>query len=191
MDGYSSGNPESLKAFIYRFLQKLFLEPDEELFNFLLQKSEELKSIGIEFNDSLNLEILQTEYTRLFLGPGGHMPPYESVFIEGRLWGKPANDIKDFIRGIGLELGKDFNMPPDHISIEFEILEKILSSKDPEINVLYMDFLKKHIAWIFDFLTQLIPKTELKFYQTSFAFSKVFLKEEMVHGSLSIEDWWR
>ncbi len=191
MDGYSGENTESLKTFIYRFLRKLFLEPDEEFLNFLLQKSKELEDIGIEFNDSLNLENLQTEYTRLFLGPEGHLPPYESVFTEGRFWGNPANDIKDFIRGIGLELEKDFNMPPDHIAIEFEILEKIISSKDQEINVLYMDFLKKHIAWIFDFLTQLIQKTELKFYQTSFAFSKVFLKEEMANSSLSMEDRWR
>ncbi len=186
MDGYSSENPESLKASIYRFLQKLFIEPDEEFLNFLQQNSKELEDIGIEFNGSLNLENLQMEYTRLFLGPKGHMPPYESVFLEGRLWGNSASEIKNFIRGIGLELEKDINMPPDHISIEFEILEKIISSKDVEINGMYIDFLKRHVAWIFDFLTQLILKTELKFYQTSFAFSKVFLKEEMATSSRSI-----
>ena len=93
MDGYSSENPESLKASIYRFLQKLFIEPDEEFLNFLLQNSKELEDIGIEFNGSLNLENLQMEYTRLFLGPKGHMPPYESVFLEGRLWGNSASEI--------------------------------------------------------------------------------------------------
>ncbi|GEM_PF-5653724 len=191
MDGYSGKNRESIKIFIYRFLQRLFLEPDEEFINFLLQKSEALKEIGIELDDGIDLETLQTEYTRLFLGPAEHLPPYESVFLERRFWGTPTNDIQDFIRSMGLELKKDFNMPPDHVSIEFEILEKILSSKDPEINAQYMDFLKEHIVWIFDFLTRLIPKTDLKFYQTAFAFSKVFLKAEMSCGSLAVEERWR
>lgn len=190
MDGYGSRDTAGIKVFIYRFLQRLFLEPDEELIAFLSAKSDDLKDIGIEIDDSLNLEALQSEYTRLFLGPKGHLPPYESVFLEGRFWGDRANDIKDYLRNIGLELEEGFTMPPDHIAIEFEILEKILSSEDIKINALYMDFFEKHIVWILDFLTRLIPKTDLNFYKTSFAFSKVFLKEEMANGSLFLEDRW-
>ncbi len=179
MDGYGSRDSESLKRFIYRFLQRVFSEPDDEFYNFLNKHEKELKDIGIEIDKGLDLQALQIEFTNLFLGPNGHFPPYESVFCEGRFWGTPASNVKKFLAKTGLEINKGFKMPPDHIAVEFEIIEKILESDAPHSDEYYREFLNDHISWIFDYLGEIISKTKLKFYQSSFAFSKVFLKEEL------------
>ena len=68
-------------------------------------------SIGEEFFQRPEEEVLEdlaVEYTRLFLGPGRHIPPYESVHHErndgdwGRLWGADTVAVKAFIEAAGL-----------------------------------------------------------------------------------------
>lgn len=166
-----------MRAFTYRFLQRLFSEPDKDFYEFLAGHSKELDAIGIQLG-SVDLESLQVEYTRLFLGPQGHLPPYESVFSEGRFWGDSAVEVKRFAESIGLELTEDHTMPPDHISIEFEILEKILASGHPDAEKLYGDFFSQRIKWVANFLQKIIPRTKVEFYRTSFEFAGAFLKSE-------------
>ncbi|MCP4228553.1 MAG: molecular chaperone TorD family protein [bacterium] len=137
-----------------------------------------MNEVGIELGTDTDLETLQAEYTALFLGPKGHTPPYQSVFQERRLWGDSAADVKRLVGRLGLEISEDFNMPPDHISVELEILEKLLVSDQSDAGELYRRFFEDHILWIDDFLTSIIPKSNLIFYSSSFKFASQFLTSE-------------
>jgi len=51
---------------------------------------------------------LTLEYTRLFIGPGRHISPHESVYREdkegkGLLWGEATVEVREIIEGAGLE----------------------------------------------------------------------------------------
>ncbi len=80
------------------------------------QLQEVLSSLGVKLNkgffqDSEKelLENLAIEYTRLFVGPGKHISPHESVHHKkegvqsGQLWGELTGQLKNIIESSGLE----------------------------------------------------------------------------------------
>jgi TorA maturation chaperone TorD len=100
---------------------------------------EGLASAGIKLEEELLnqpeeklLEDLAVEYTRLFLGPGRHISPHESVHHErdadgdwGNLWGKSTVEVKKFIETAGLEYKSEYSGLPDHISVELEFMQEV------------------------------------------------------------------
>ncbi len=68
---------------------------------------------------------LAVEYTRLFVGPGKHIPPYEGVRTEGVLWGKSTTAVAKFIEGCGFAYKPEFHGLPDHIAVELEFMGEI------------------------------------------------------------------
>lgn len=79
------------------------------------------------------LEELAVEYTRLFLGPGPHVSPHESVFSEGEgrglLWGPETADVKRFMEASGLKLDESSSFIPDHVTVELEFMQWLSGSE--------------------------------------------------------------
>jgi len=132
------------RAKLYGLLANLFRsEPGPDLLNQL--RSPEfhnmLSETGIDlgddfFNDPLDEvgDRLKVEYTFLFLGPGKHIAPHESVQLKrgsGILWGEETSVVKKFMAAAGFELDEASNDIPDHISVELEFLCH-LSEKEAE-----------------------------------------------------------
>jgi TorA maturation chaperone TorD len=75
------------------------------------------------------IEDLAVEYTRLFLGPGKHISPHESIHHDtgdgdwGQFWGRSTVEIKKFIAASGLEYKSEYTGLPDHISVELEFMQ--------------------------------------------------------------------
>ena len=132
------------RAKLYGLLANLFRrEPGAELLNQLRSPGfrDLFSDIGIDlgddfFNDPLDevRDRLQVEYTFLFLGPGKHISPHESVQLKrgsGILWGKETAIVKQFMAAAGFELDEAVNDIPDHIGVELEFLSH-LSTKEAE-----------------------------------------------------------
>ena len=132
------------RAKLYGLLANLFRrEPGAELLDQLRspQFHDLLGETGIDlgddfFNDPLDevRDRLQVEYTFLFLGPGKHISPHESVQLKhgsGILWGKETAIVKQFMAAAGFELDEAVNDIPDHIGVELEFLSH-LSTKEAE-----------------------------------------------------------
>ena len=104
---------------IYSFISLVYLrEPTKELVNILRRQDVEkvLNEGGIKIDlkiygerDDRLLDELTVEYTRLFLGPGKHISPYESVWHKdyGMLWGKTTSEVKKIIESLGLTYSAD------------------------------------------------------------------------------------
>jgi len=155
-------------------------------------------SLGEDFINSPNaklLEDLAVEYTRLFIGPGPRISPYESLHVDT---GNPKNElyslqtvkVKKFIEGAGLVYDENFTGLPDHISAEFEFMQKI-TEKEAEAwtngdDELAADILKiekrfhdEHLTqWIPGFCGKVIDFAELSFYREMAAVTKEFLEYE-------------
>ena len=134
---------------------------------------------------------LAAEYTRLFLGPGPHIAPYESVFIPGegeespRLWGEATREVAKFFEEAGLELGE--GETPDHISLEFgaiavlaqEEAEKRESGDSEEadrLREMQLRFCSEHPArWVPELSRAVADSTRSGFYR-----SMVLLAENVV-----------
>jgi len=163
-----------------------------------------LSDIGLEgVDDFLQnpdkklLEDLAVEYTRLFLGPGKHVSPHESVHHQredgqwGKLWGASTAEVKNFIETTGLSYSHDFKGMPDHITVELEFMqqltlheEKAWKDEDADKATAFRNvekkFIEEHLArWIPSFCEQVIQEAELPFYQSFAELTKHFIEYEM------------
>ncbi|MES9971289.1 MAG: molecular chaperone TorD family protein [Candidatus Thiodiazotropha sp.] len=149
------------------------------------------------YNDLVSevVEELAIEYTRLFIGPGPHVSPHESIFDQaedgmGGLWGAKTVEVKKFIQATGLEYGNDFNGLPDHISVELEFMQKLTGweadkwlQKDRESAeyclLVQHKFLQQHLlSWVDQFCDAVIDQAETPFYGVMAELTKQFMEYE-------------
>jgi TorA maturation chaperone TorD len=143
------------------------------------------------------LEDLAVEYARLFLGPGKHISPHESVHFQrddgqwGKLWGASTVEVKKFIESTGLNYTEEYKGLPDHISVEFEFMqqltlheEKVWKEADADKAAGYRraekKFVEEHLMrWIPGFCEKVIQEAELPFYRAMAALTRSFIEFEI------------
>ncbi len=148
-----------------------------------------LDSLEVDFGDDFRqlddddlCEDLAIEFTRLFMGPGSHISPHESIFADvdgetGGLYGAKTVEVKKFIETTGLTYDEAFTGLPDHVSVELEFMGKLAAFESQKwasgdddaarycLSVQKM-FAEKHLLkWIPEFCEQVIAKANLPFYQ--------------------------
>ena len=146
------------------------------------------------------LEDLAVEYARLFLGPGGHISPHESVHHqradaqEAQLWGAVTVEVKKFIESAGLQYTPEYSGLPDHISVEFEFMGQVILhearalQEGDEDGALYCmkiekQFMDEHlICWIPTFCDKVVREAETPFYREMAALTKNFIEFEEEEG---------
>ncbi len=189
---------------IYALLAAVFrVEPSSDFLAIIFEPKilDLLEQSGVEFApdvleqpvDELSEE-LSVEFARLFLGPGHHISPHESVHRSGndngRLWGEATVRVKKFIETTGIEYQSGFNGIPDHVSVELEFLhevclreyqawEEINNSYGRKLRIIQNDFLNEHLMeWIPQFCDKILEKTSSSFYKELAIFTKQFLDFE-------------
>jgi TorA maturation chaperone TorD len=156
-------------------------------------------SLGDEFHDTPAeklIEDLTIEYTRLFIGPGPHISPHESMNIEfsnpkdAALWGPQTVKVKKFIEAAGLEYEASFPGMPDHLSAELEFMQRLATKEaeawadqDEEVaaNILGIEerFFDEHLSqWVSRFCDKVIEMSEHPFYLGFAEMLKAFLEFE-------------
>jgi TorA maturation chaperone TorD len=159
-----------------------------------------LKAAGIDLQgafwsrpDAQLLEDLAVEFTSLFLGPGGHISPHESVQVEehGGYWGDATTAVRRFITGTGIEYDPCYNGIPDHISVELEFLGELARREGlawergdtvAARNCLayQRDFLDEHLGqWVEKFCTRVVETAELSFYRDVAQVTAEFVRSEI------------
>ena len=142
------------------------------------------------------LSDLAVEYARLFLGPGKHVSPHESVQHQkddgqgGLLWGESTAEVKRFIESTGLSYNSEYTGLPDHISVEFEFMQQLTlreeqawreEDEDGALDCLRTErkFIEEHlIRWVPFFCDKVIGEAELPFYREMAALTKNFIEFE-------------
>jgi TorA maturation chaperone TorD len=151
------------------------------------------------------LEEMALEYARLFLGPGKHISPHESVQLpeeEGgtsQLWGAPTVKVKKYIEASGLEYQSEYSGLPDHISVELEFMQHLTlreaqaweeeGRKGSEFYLkIEKTFIEEHLThWIPIFCEKVMKETEMPLYKSMAALTKKFIEfeqEEMIDKSV-------
>jgi TorA maturation chaperone TorD len=191
---------------IYGFLAAVYRQ---EVTSDLLEKLKDpqflgvLSDLGIELNNGFFnkpekelLEDLAVEYAHLFLGPGQHISPHESVQHQrddgqwGQLWGESTVEIKKFIESSGLKYTDDYKGLPDHISVELEFMQQVTQREEQawieEDNATALvclknekKFIEEHLArWVPIFCEKVIKAAELPFYRDMAGLTKKFIEFE-------------
>ena len=158
-----------------------------------------LESVGFDFTDAFwdrstdtIVDDLAVEYTALFLGPGGHISPHESVHTQdqGSLWGDATIAVRRFITDTGIEYSTEFNGIPDHISVELEFMAELtrresLAWKSADYAVVVtaleyqLDFMARHLSqWIGKFCARVVEEADLSFYRDVSKLTEMFIDAE-------------
>jgi len=162
-----------------------------------------LSNLGIKLNNGFMkkpeqelLEDLAVEYARLFIGPGKHISPHESVHHKrddgqwGQLWGLSTAEVKKEIESAGLSYQSEFTGLPDHISVELEFMQQVIQAEekawqdgDRNLALVFLEkekkFIEQHLAeWIPDFCDKVIDEAELPFYGAMAELTKKFIAFE-------------
>ncbi len=208
----ASGNPmehsveqDGRRALIYGILSKLFDKPPDREFLDNLESSGIMKIMSrmaespADVSHNVDLEQLNVEFTRLFLGPGRHVPPFASVHRPGNhssgdLWDRTTGEVHRFMKYYGLSLSRPGAIP-DHISVLFEFMEKVIRTKvnatrDSLPKPTRHDAIKKAddiqirffftyiSSWVDDFLAEVDRAQPHVFYETVVAFTRDFIEQE-------------
>ena len=190
------------RAQVYGLLATIFRAEPEKAFLDKIKVprfSEVLNDLDVKLGDefytvpsSQLVEDLAIEYTKLFVGPGSHISPHESIFIEaeagsGGLWGAITVKVKKFIETAGFDYTPEFTGMPDHISAEMEFMQK-LATTEAEKRALgetkqadwclgvQKRFLDDHLSrWVPEFCDQVIKQSTMRFYGEMAALTKAFV----------------
>jgi putative dimethyl sulfoxide reductase chaperone len=126
------------------------------------------------------LKLVSIDRTRLLHGVGKNHsppPPYESIYRDGRIWGKSTEEVAQTCSRLGIKLSSECSEPPDYIGIEFDLMRLICSAEKEAWEAGSIDkagkylqvgseFLEQHIMkWVPDFCEQMYHKSELDFYR--------------------------
>ncbi len=190
------------RAQVYALLANIFRAEPERAFldeirdprfsGVLAEMNIELGGAFFEAPEDQALEQLGVEYARLFLGPGPHISPHESVFAEldggeGGLWGKRTVAVKKFIETAGFDYNSQFTGLPDHISVELEFMQKLAEAEAEKWRegesdrarwclAVQRKFFEDHLMqWVPDFCDQVIEKAQMPFYGEMAALTKDFV----------------
>lgn len=169
-----------------------------------------LKAVGVELGERVFegtqedvLEELAVEYAALFVGPGGHISPHESVYKAGStggLWGKETVAVKRYIEALGFKYNDDFSGIPDHVSVELELMSELSKresvawergDKDQAADCLkyQQEFMRDHLStWIYTFCDKVITTAQLPFYREIARLLADFLagEEEEIEQRLTV-----
>lgn len=196
------------RASIYGLLAKLFdSPPNAEMFSKLRKSgffvplstsSKEPSGCDLEFDS----DHLNSEYTRLFLGPGKHVSPFASVYRRddsrsGDLWGSTTGEVKRFMKHYGISLSTPGAIP-DHIAILFEFMEKVIRAKinesessneqnEREEAIIEATKIEKRFfntyinSWVDEFLAEVERANPGPFYRLLMEQTRFFVLEERSH----------
>jgi TorA maturation chaperone TorD len=169
---------------------------EPEFLSVLSDMGAELEDDFLKGSEDKLIEDLAVEYTKLFLGPGKHISPHESIHHDtgdgdwGQLWGRSTVEIKKFIETAGLEYKPEYTGLPDHISVELEFMQQAtkretqaLEEKDSDglLYCLKMEkmFIEDHLLkWVPIFCDKIISEAELSFYREIAKVTKNFMEFE-------------
>jgi len=142
------------------------------------------------------IEELAVEYARLFLGPGKHISPHESVHHQredgqwGQLWGKSTVEVKKLIESTCLQYQDSFKGMPDHISVELEFMQQVTqreaeawetadSAALDACREIEKIFIEDHLVrWIPTFCDMVVREAESPFYREMAALTIKFMEFE-------------
>ena len=189
------------RADTYRLLADVFnAEPTAEMLDSLRrpEAARAFEALGAAFATELDrmeaelgkdgmVEELACEYARLFIGPGKHVGPYESLHRDDYPlghWGPSTAEVKRFIEHHGLGYQEGFQGMPDHIAAEFQFMAELASAeaeavergKDAEAiqaRQIQRVFHAEHISrWVPTFCDKVIEIAEFDFFRDFARMSK-------------------
>ncbi len=158
---------DSDRAEAYKVLADIFLEPPAGETLTAMKEDFELESGESE-------EEIRGDFFRLLSGSSGAMPPLESLYSpEG------AAAVDGLLRSYadaGLTLDEEFQLTPDHLSVEFLFMSYLIETRRSEIQ---KKFLEEHLMnWVPYYCEKMAEEAGTLFFREIAEIMGDFLRRE-------------
>jgi TorA maturation chaperone TorD len=203
METKSLLNHESSRMKAFRLLSDCYFSPEpglsEKLDKLELSMTdvckaaaESIQKMVEQFKAGTYLDQIRVDFAKLFVGPYKLLAaPYGSVYLDGerKMMGDSTLDVRSRYREAGLDTAKNFKDAPDHISAELEFMYYLIfkeieafAESDTEAAMGFIQkqksFLEDHLmAWVPEFVKNIIEKAENPFYPDLAKATQAFLKD--------------
>ncbi len=172
----------------YRLLARLwYREVDAELLELLNspEARELFSSVGgaLPGNETSMdewIETLAIEYCQLFIGPKGHLPPVQSVWLAGQFQSQAVSSMQDFFDVANYQ---PFDaVVPDHLGVQLDLMAQLCElaatdRRDELVEVLQQFFLR-HLTWPTALIEGVIQRDASDFYCSVATITQEFLRQE-------------
>jgi TorA maturation chaperone TorD len=147
-------------------------------------------------DDADAIEELAIDYCQLFVGPSGHLPPFQSVWQNGQFQGNSATSMKEWTEVISYDsthLARATML--DHLGVQLDVMGRILSQipiahektdRNISPNEIPKTFCRKHLTWPTPLLEVAIERAKSKFYRSMIRMTRDFLKSEQRYWMSSV-----
>lgn len=178
----------------YKFLSYCYYLPDAGLLEMINNPGKAACGLlpemaGIAGMD--DIESLQVDYSRLFVGPYGLLAsPYGSMYLENlKLFGDSTVDVSRRYAKEGLNI--NIKEVPDHIAVELEFMYFLIhkeveaaltgnSTRAVDYIRKQRDFLEVHLSrWVDDFTGRIASSAETAFYKKLANLTKTFVEGDV------------
>lgn len=193
----SMNHDRAARAAVYQLLARLWAEEPQMLLEQLkaVPMAAAWRQLGgsLPENESDNSsESLDEDYCRLFVGPTGHLPPIQSVWMHGELDTAVTSSLREFDTVVGFEEPWSFAIIPDHLGNELWAMSQILRKSDglssdgqSAAHDLARQFFVGHLRWADQFLRAVADREGDRFYGTVASITLRFLDDEAARLEIS------
>jgi len=147
-------------------------------------------------DDADAIEELAIDYCQLFVGPSGHLPPFQSVWQNGQFQGDAAASMKEWAEVIGYEPAFSTSATMlDHLGVQLDVMGCILnqcpstqgkSDRNNFLNRVARTFFCQHLTWPTTLLEVAVERANSKFYLSMMQMMQDFLKFEQRYWMSSV-----
>ncbi|MDG2408573.1 MAG: molecular chaperone TorD family protein [Pirellulales bacterium] len=123
-------------------------------------------------NDTMDVTTLAADYCQLFIGPRGHLPPYQSVWEEGQLAGRATASMRRYLDLLEFPLLQR-GLEADHLGCQLALMGAITTGlsvvgtddqKRTAYEALGREFFALHMRWPAALLAQTRQQAQTPFY---------------------------
>ena len=173
----SSADDAIQRAAAYEFLGRLWAsEVDGDLLAQLLKPSDIhdafLAAGGDIQMSAASVNELAEDYCQLFLGPTNHLPPYQSVWIDGQFAGESSVDMKKWCELVHFE---STAIEPDQLGVQLTVMSRISATANVPME---SDFFGRHLTWPSKLIATATQRARTGFYRSVTKMTAEFLESE-------------
>ena len=137
--------------------------------------------------ESPSLDTIAVDFCHLFLGPVGHLPPYQSVWAQGTLQGVSASAMRRWLNEYMPSYMPFGGLAADHLAVQFDVMANILktglhgdSAPDQTAGIeLAERFYHDHVAWSTKLIEMARERARTDFYRDVMTLTEAFLATQL------------
>lgn len=181
------------RAAVYRLLARLWKQEVDAVTLEELQRGavhESYIAAGGSLPEAVNqatLDALAVDFCQLFLGPTGHLPPYQSVWSDGQFHTSPVVSVRRYLQLLDAKQWDQERML-DHLSVELAVMASLLERLQQvdrkarhfdDLAQVVVAFFREHVAWAKTFCKAAHRRAQTEFYRSLFEVTADFLDSEV------------